>query len=137
MSNPVAPDMETYPVRPQKSAEGIVVPGIKDEGPNVEMSGASNDLDVGVESERMSRHRRVMESLSLDPISMCQLYALKNVIYFRLRPDDFHEPPTADPHGGWCGEGRLNAVPYPIGFFLSAFFGRLQVFFRRRFSSFF
>ncbi|MEW6602057.1 MAG: hypothetical protein AB1499_13880, partial [Nitrospirota bacterium] len=32
----------------------------------------------------------------------------------RLRPDDFHEPPTADPHGGWCGEGRLNAVPYPI-----------------------
>ncbi len=35
--------------------EGIVVPGIMDEGPNVEMSGASNELDVGVESDRMSQ----------------------------------------------------------------------------------
>ena len=26
------------------------------------------------------------------------------------------EPPTADPHGGWCGEGRLEAGPYPISF---------------------
>ena len=25
------------------------------------------------------------------------------------------EPPTADPHGGWCGKGRLEAGPYPIG----------------------
>jgi hypothetical protein len=32
----------------------------------------------------------------------------------RLRPDDFHETPIADPHDGCCGEGRLNAVPYPI-----------------------
>ena len=32
----------------------------------------------------------------------------------RLRPDDFCEPPVADPHDGWCGEGRLNTVPYPI-----------------------
>jgi hypothetical protein len=25
------------------------------------------------------------------------------------------EPPGADPHAGWCGEGRLEAGPYPIG----------------------
>jgi hypothetical protein len=32
----------------------------------------------------------------------------------RLRPDDFYEPPRAEPHAWWCGEGRLNAVSYPI-----------------------
>ena len=26
-----------------------------------------------------------------------------------------HEPPTADPHGGWCGGWRLAASGYPIG----------------------
>jgi hypothetical protein len=36
MSNPIAPDMETYLVSTQKSAEGIVVPTYRDEGPNVE-----------------------------------------------------------------------------------------------------
>jgi hypothetical protein len=25
-----------------------------------------------------------------------------------------HEPPGADPHAGWCGEGGLKARPYPI-----------------------
>ena len=25
-----------------------------------------------------------------------------------------NEPPGADPHAGWCGEGRLAAGPYPI-----------------------
>ena len=29
-----------------------------------------------------------------------------------MRPVD--EPPGADPHAGWCGEGRLEAGPYPI-----------------------
>jgi hypothetical protein len=24
------------------------------------------------------------------------------------------EPPGADPHAGWCGEGGLNTHPYPI-----------------------
>jgi hypothetical protein len=51
----IAPFMETWKVSTQKSAEGIVVPGDRDEGPNVEMSGASNELDVGVESDRMSQ----------------------------------------------------------------------------------
>jgi hypothetical protein len=32
----------------------------------------------------------------------------------RLSPDDFYEPPRADPHAWWCGEGRLKTVPYPI-----------------------
>jgi hypothetical protein len=31
-----------------------------------------------------------------------------------LPKDDFREPPGADPHAGWCGEGRLITVPYPI-----------------------
>ena len=35
----------------------------------------------------------------------------------RLRPDDFREPPIADPHDVWCGEGRLITVPYPISRF--------------------
>lgn len=56
MSPSIAPCMATCGVSTQKSADGIVVPGsIKDEGPNVEMSGASNELDVGVESDRMSQ----------------------------------------------------------------------------------
>ena len=29
-----------------------------------------------------------------------------------MRP--VHEPPGADPHAGWCGEGRLETGPYPI-----------------------
>ncbi len=55
MMSPVAPCMVTYWESRQKSADGIVVPGIKDEGPNVEMSGASNELVVGVDSDRRSR----------------------------------------------------------------------------------
>jgi hypothetical protein len=51
----IAPSVETWMVGTQKSAEGILVPGDRDEGPNVEMSGASNDLDVDVESDRMSQ----------------------------------------------------------------------------------
>ena len=58
--------------------------------------------------------RRVMEERPLNPVSVYQWHALQTVIHFRLRPDDFREPPRADPHAGWCGEGRLNAVPYPI-----------------------
>jgi len=36
----IAPFMETWRVSPQKSAEGILVPGDRDEGPNVEKSEA-------------------------------------------------------------------------------------------------
>ncbi len=39
--------------------------------------------------------RRVMEERPLDPVSVYQLNALLSVIYFRLRPDDFREPPIA------------------------------------------
>jgi hypothetical protein len=56
MSNFIAPFVETRRVSMQKSADGIVVPGsIKDEGLNVEMSGAPNKLDVGVEADRLSQ----------------------------------------------------------------------------------
>jgi len=40
MSNPIAPFMATCGVSTQKSAEGIVVPTCRDEGPNVEKSEA-------------------------------------------------------------------------------------------------
>jgi hypothetical protein len=40
MINPIAPFMETCGVNTQKSADGIVVPGNRNEGPNVEMSEA-------------------------------------------------------------------------------------------------
>jgi hypothetical protein len=53
--SPAALGMATCGVSKQKSADGIVVPGFKDEGPNVEMSGASNELVVGVDSDRMSQ----------------------------------------------------------------------------------
>jgi hypothetical protein len=36
MSNPIAPDMETYLVSTQKSAEGIVLSILRKEGSNVE-----------------------------------------------------------------------------------------------------
>ena len=29
--------------------------------------------------------------------------------------ETLHEPPTADPHGGWCGGWGLEASGYPIG----------------------
>ncbi|MBU3947009.1 MAG: hypothetical protein KJ826_02145, partial [Proteobacteria bacterium] len=32
----------------------------------------------------------------------------------RLRPDYLREPPGADPHAGWCGEGERKTPPYPI-----------------------
>ena len=28
--------------------------------------------------------------------------------------ETLHEPPTADPHGGWCGGWELEAPGYPI-----------------------
>lgn len=40
MKKPVAPCMETYGVSTQKSADGIVLPGNRKEGPNVEKSEA-------------------------------------------------------------------------------------------------
>ena len=29
-------------------------------------------------------------------------------------PGQFREPPGADPHARWCGEGELETPPYPI-----------------------
>ena len=31
-----------------------------------------------------------------------------------------HEPPSADPHARWCGEGGLDTRPYPISRFSTA-----------------
>lgn len=43
IKNPVAPDMETYRVNTQKSAEGIVVP-VKNEGLNAERERRIHEL---------------------------------------------------------------------------------------------
>ena len=117
----IAPFVETWRVSTQKSAEGILVPVDRDEGPNVEMSGASNELDVGVESDRMSqasaRHRIAFPRSGLNVSVVC----IVERVLIRLRPGDFHDPPTADPHGGWCGGWGLNTPGYPImqSFFFS------------------
>jgi len=55
-----------------------------------------------------------MESHNLDSFTVRIVVLIVDSDLIRLRPDDFHEPPGADPQAGWCGEGRLNAVPYPI-----------------------
>jgi hypothetical protein len=34
--------------------------------------------------------------------------------FIRSRLDSLREPPLADPHEGWCGEGELKSPPYPI-----------------------
>jgi hypothetical protein len=51
--------------------------------------------------------RCVVEEHPLDPVSV-------SGFTIRLRPDNFREPLGADPHAGWWGEGRFDAVPYPI-----------------------
>jgi hypothetical protein len=61
-----------------------------------------------------------MEVLPLNPIqvervvSVVEMDSMSGYGVLSLPKDDFREPPIADPHDGWCGEGRLNAVPYPI-----------------------
>ena len=78
------------------------------------MSGASNELDVGVESERMSQiSARHGIAFPRSGLNVTVVYIVDRDL-IRLRPDDFHETPGADPQAGCCGEGRLTAVPYPI-----------------------
>ena len=81
----------------------------------MEMSGAPNELDVGVESDRMSQTSARHGIASLDPFSVRIVVLIVDSDLIRLRPDDFHEPPTADPHGGWCGGWGLTTPGYPIG----------------------
>ena len=47
-------------------------------------------------------------------VSCCQPFAFEHG-HTRAASKPLFEPPTADSHGGWCGEGRLEAGPYPIG----------------------
>jgi len=35
----------------------------------------------------------------------------------RLRSACLWEPPGADPHAGWCGEGERKTPPYPINYY--------------------
>ena len=50
--------------------------------------------------------------LCISSVSMVSLYFL---CISRVFPGSFSEPPGADPHAGWCGEGERKAHPYPIG----------------------
>jgi hypothetical protein len=114
MINPIALLIETCGVSTQKSAEGIVVPGNRNEGPNVEMSGASNELDVGVESDRMSQaSARHGIAFPRSGLNVSVVYIVDRDL-IRLRPDDFCETPTADPHGGCCGGWGLTTPGYLI-----------------------
>jgi hypothetical protein len=36
-------------------------------------------------------------------LDFCSKYPGPDIRSDRLRPDDFCEPPIADPHDGWCG----------------------------------
>ena len=60
--------------------------------------------------------RRVMERCPLALVSVQLVVSTVEHESFPAKApkDDFCEPPIADPHDGWCGEGRLNTVPYPI-----------------------
>jgi len=63
-------------------------------------SGMAMNSTGGAES------RRVMERCSLALVSVQLVVSTAERGHFRLRLDDFCEPPIADPHDGWCGEGR-------------------------------
>jgi len=68
------------------------------------MSGASNELDVGVESDRMSQTSARHGIAFLGLISMRKFVLIVDSDLIRLWPDDFYETPCADPHAGCCGE---------------------------------
>lgn len=88
------------------------------------MSGASNELGIGVESERMSQisaHRGIAFPRSVLNVAVVCIVE-RDLI--RLRPDDSAKRPLrlssgGDPHAGCCGEGRLITAPYPIMVHLS------------------
>ncbi len=48
----------------------------------------------------------------------------------RLRPDDFREPPGADPHARWCGGWGRKSPGYPINRAYCFFFRREKSFLR-------
>jgi hypothetical protein len=78
------------------------------------MSGASNELDVGVESDRMSQaSARHGIAFPRSGLNVSVVYIVDRDL-IRLRPDDFCEPPIADPHDGWCGGWGLITPGYPI-----------------------
>jgi hypothetical protein len=87
----IAPFVETWRVNTQKSAEGILVPGDRDEDPNVEMRKVLHERWRGEEPDRRRRLSGTWWKNTHSTI--------------RLRPDDFLETPRADLHAGCCGEG--------------------------------
>jgi hypothetical protein len=115
MSDPAAPWVATSWVSQQKSAEGIVPGGCRRGRPERRKEGASDKLDIGDESERMSRmSARYGSAFPRSHPGRKSCIRRGCGFNVRLRPDDFCEPPIGDPHDGWCGEGRLITVPYPI-----------------------
>jgi hypothetical protein len=95
MSKLIAPFMETWRVSTQKSADGIVVSGIYlGRRPERGMSGASNELDVAVESDRMSQtsaRRGIAFPRSGLSVSVA---CIVDSDLIRLRPDDSAKRPV-------------------------------------------
>jgi hypothetical protein len=73
------------------------------------MSGASNELDVGGDSDRMSRTPARHGIASLDLVSVRRVVLIADTDLIRLRPDDFYEPPTAP-------AGRVGGVELGVNY---------------------
>ena len=54
--------------------------------------------------------RELMGCKSASPLYLVRILCVAREGAYRT----LHEPPTADPHGGWCGGWRLEASGYPI-----------------------
>jgi hypothetical protein len=68
MTSPDAPKVVTPVVIRQKSAEGIVIPPWRDEGPNEEVSGGFHGLGKGDESDRGSHSPARHGDSPLNPV---------------------------------------------------------------------
>jgi len=76
------------------------------EGPNMKSKSCATGLMRGVEPDRVSRSWRCCMRLALHVCGSD----------IRARPcSPLHEPPGADPHAGWCGEGRPKAALTRLG----------------------
>jgi hypothetical protein len=53
------------------------------------------------------------QSMAQGLLSVTKICGLTSIT--RLRLGSFWEPPSADPHARWCGEGERKTPPYPFG----------------------
>jgi hypothetical protein len=65
---------------------------------------------------RILRYRLAVAAFFLKSCKLC---------FIQLRLDVLWEPPGADPHAGWCGEGERKTPPYPIRQLFAKYFSFL------------